>query len=152
MNSTSGSGGAAKPTTAHVGATIDLKDQSGHAETVTVVKVVNPATGSDQFSQPQAGKTFIAVQLSIKNNSTAAIAPNPDLEVTLIDSNNQSYNPDFGNTIAGCQAFASTLSIAPADTTTGCVAFQVPSGTIPAKTQYTPSSGFSGSTGQWLIP
>jgi hypothetical protein len=136
---------------AHVGAALNLKDQSGHPESVTLVKVVNPATGKSQFETPTAGNKFVGVQLSIKNASTVAISPNILAEVTLIDAGNQSYNPDFSS-ISNCQEFASSLSVAPGDTATGCVTFQVSTAAVPAKVQYTPSSGFAGGTGQWLIP
>jgi hypothetical protein len=152
-NAAAGSSGttAVPASVAHVGAALNLKDQKGNAETVTLVKVVNPATGKDEFNTPTAGNKFVGVQLSIKNASAAAISPNILAEVTLIDSANQSYNPDFSS-LSNCQEFATALSIAPGDTATGCVAFQVPTAATPAKVQYTPSSGFADGTGQWLIP
>lgn len=150
--SSGGSSSSSAAPAAHVGSTINLKDESGNEMAVTLIKVDDPATGSDEFNQPDAGKRFVATQISIKNSSsTASISPNILAEGTLIDSANQSYNADF-NTVSDCQAFASNLAIAPGDTAAGCMVFQVPTGNAPAKFQYTPSSGFSGNTGQWLIP
>lgn len=85
---------AAGPTTtaaaAHVGATISVKDENDHPESVNLVKVFNNATGADQFTQPDGGKRFVAVQFSITNNDTSAsISPNPDFEGTLIDASNR---------------------------------------------------------------
>ena len=119
---------------------------------VTLVKVYDPATSSNQFLQPDSGKRFVATPITIKNSSSGTISPNILFEGALIDKANQSYNSAVVSSVSECQDFASNLKVASGDSATGCIVFEVPTGNAAAKFQYTPSSGFSSNTGQWLIP
>src|SRR5271167_3472396 len=49
-----------------LGSQFDLKDGSGDAYRVTLVKVIDPARGADQFSPPDSGKRFVGLVFKIK--------------------------------------------------------------------------------------
>ena len=135
---------------ATIGSTLQLPDLSGGKVGVTVTGIVDPASGADQYTTPDPGKKFVAVEISIKNVGTTSGQPSPDNDVTVLDNTNASYSVDF-NSVSECQSF-NTVSLTPGSTVTGCEVFQIPTANTIAKVQYTPSAGFSNTTGQWIIP
>jgi len=73
-------------------------------------------------------------------------------DATLIGSDGQTYTADF-DTLAGCTNFAhGQYQLGTGESSTGCVAFQVPTGVTVAKVKYSPNSGFSGDFGEWIVP
>jgi hypothetical protein len=146
----SSSSTASKATTAHVGSAVNIGGSKGLA--VTLTQVIDPATGADQYTTADAGKRFVGVALKIVNNGSSAYSDDANSNLTLIGSDNQSYTPDF-SAISECTNFSNgQYTIAPGESTTGCDTFQVPNGVTTAKVQFTSESGFSGSTGEWLVP
>lgn len=142
-----------QPSTAHVGSTISVKDQEGNPMDVTVVKVVDPISSGNQYVQPDSGKRYVAVQLKITNTGTNAVNDDAVNDSTAYDATSQSYSSDVTTLDDTCQIFADgSVKLAPGASTIGCVGFQIPTGTNVAKFQFTPSSGFSSSTGEWLVP
>jgi Domain of unknown function (DUF4352) len=142
---TSGSSG-----TARVSSTITLKDQDDRPMAVTLVKVVDPGTPSSDGDTPASGKRLVGVQLKIVNTGAEAISEAPDNDAKLIDAEGQTYSIDYSE-IDGCQSFPGPVDVAAGESTLGCVVFLIPSGADVSKVQFTPSSGFSDSTGQWEI-
>jgi hypothetical protein len=137
-------------TTAHVGSTVDIGGSKGLA--VTLTQVIDPATGSDQYTTADAGKRFVAAEVKIVNNGTAAFSDDANSDMTLIGSDNQSYTADF-DTVSECTNFNSgQYTLAPGESSTGCVVFQVPNGVNTTKVQFQTQSGLSQSTGEWLVP
>lgn len=138
---------------AHVGAVLVLKDTGTTPATyhVALVKVIDPAAGSDQYTTADAGKRFVGVELTVTNIGTAAAQDYPDNDAKLFDGGGQSYSSDV-NSIAGCQSFSPPVNFTAGESVTGCVVFQMPTGATPAKFQYSPGSGFSSQFGEWLIP
>lgn len=154
--SATSSAGATKHTTttagaAHVGATLTLKDSSGAAYTVQLVRMIDPAQGADSFSTPDAGKRFVGAVFTITAGTTAG-SGDANNDASLIGSDNQTYSPDF-DSLAGCTNFDNgQFQIGAHESSTGCVAFQVPTGVTVAKVQWTPSSGLANDFGEWLVP
>lgn len=149
-NKASSSKSSSSTATAHVGATENIGGSKGYA--VTLQQVIDPASGADQYTTPDAGKRFVAVELKIVNNGTASINDDANNDVTIIGSDNQSYTDDY-NSVSECTDFSNgSFTLAPGESTTGCVNFQLPDAITTSKVQFTPSSGFSGSTGEWLVP
>jgi hypothetical protein len=148
--SSSKSGSNTSNPTAHVGATVDVGGGKGLA--VTLNQVIDPASGADQYTTPNAGDRFVAVDIKIVNNGTAAFSDDANSDVTLIGTDNQSYTADFDN-VNECTNFNSgQYTLAPGESTTGCVVFQVPDAVNTAKVQFQIQSGLSQSTGEWLVP
>jgi hypothetical protein len=149
-STSSKSSSSSSTTTAHVGSTVDIGGSKGLA--VTLTQIVDPASGSDQYTSPDAGKRFVAAEVKIVNNGTAAFSDDANSDMTLIGSDNQSYTADF-DTVSECTNFNSgQFTLAPGESSTGCVVFQVPNGVNTAKVQFQTQSGLSQSTGEWLVP
>lgn len=141
---------ASAPPVAHVGSLIDVG--GSHGLGITLTQVIDPAQGADQFTTPDPGKRFVAVDLSIKNNGHSTYSDDANNDTSLIGSDNQSYTPDF-DSVSECTNFDNgQITLAAGESVTGCVVFQLPTGVTTAKVQYTPDSGFSGSTGEWQVP
>ena len=137
------------PPVAHVGTTLSLQNGAEH---VTLVKLLDPAQGSDPYMPPDAGKRFVGLEFQVAIVSSAGTG-NANNDATLIGSDNQTYTADFGD-IAGCTNFNHgifTLSVG--QTATGCVVFQVPTTVQVSKVEWQPAGGFSGvAIGEWVVP
>lgn len=132
---------------AHVGATISLPGES-----IMVVKVIDPAQGSDQYTTPDAGKRFVGVEVTINNTGKAALSDDANSTVSVVGSDSQDYTADF-SAISGCTNFNSgQYNIASGQSQTGCVTFQIPNAVTVAKVQFTDNAGMGSNTAQWLVP
>lgn len=137
---------------AHVGSTLTVQDEQNNKMNVTVNQIVDPAQGADQFTTPDAGKRFVAVILTIADESNQAIDEDPNNDTSIIGSDGQSYSSDI-DSLAGCTNFNDgQLQEGAGESTKGCVAFQVPTGVTVSKVKFSPSSGFSGNFAEWLVP
>jgi hypothetical protein len=140
---------APKPV-AHIGDTLNLMRVGDQKIAVTLVRVIDPATVPAGWGD--AGKTYIATQLKIRNTGTSTIVGNSNSDVAVVGSDNQSYSADFA-TVTECKDFAyGWFLLAAGASTTGCVVFGLPQGITPVKVKYTPSSGISHDVGEWLNP
>jgi hypothetical protein len=150
---TSHSSASTAPTksVAHVGATLSLS-AGGASEQVTLLQVIDPAQGADQFNTPDPGKRFVATVFRITNTGTAAGQGDADNDAAVIGSDGQSYTADL-DTVGECTDFDDgSFSLGPGESVTGCVVFQLPTGTTVARVQWTPASGFASVFGEWLVP
>ncbi|MGC8480113.1 MAG: hypothetical protein ACP5PJ_01070 [Acidimicrobiales bacterium] len=158
---TSASGAAststtASPTTtaavAHVGATEAVKDQSGHAYTVQVTSITDPATPATQFDAPTSGDRLVAVNLVLTNKSSAVIQDDADSNVTVIGSDNQTYQPSF-NSVTGCTDFNSgQYTLTPGGSSSGCVVVELPSTVKIDKVMFEPTSFLNSVVATWVVP
>lgn len=152
--------GVAKPSSASaarastkpagVGDTITISGFQGEKLTVTLVKVFPKTSGADDFTSPDSGKRYYAVQLRIKNAAASAYSDSPDNGAVLRDASGQQFQSDFANVTAG-QSFGS-VNLAPGDSVLGVIVFQVPNGDKPVKLQLTTDSGMGPGTAQWNLP
>ncbi|MFF4342210.1 DUF4352 domain-containing protein [Kitasatospora sp. NPDC001540] len=142
---------SASAATAAVGSTIALKGTGdGEACDVTVVKVVDPAAPKDQYSSPEAGKRYVAVQFRLKNTGTASYSDSPGNGAQLVDTEGQRFTDTYQETTAG-PSFSGSVAIAPGDTALGFVTFEVPASSRIAKVQFALNSGFANGIGQWTV-
>jgi len=133
-----------------LGSQFDLKDGSGDAYRVTLVKVIDPARGADQFSPPDSGKRFVGLVFKIKALTGSPQHEDANNDAVLVGGNGQNYSADFDG-IAGYTNLASgTIHVAQGDTVTGAVTFQVPDEVTVSKVQWSALSGF-GSTVEWDV-
>ena len=140
-----------KKSSARVGDTVSLKGmESGSKADVTVVKFVNRAVGADEFSQPESGKRFVAVQLKIKNIGSKAYSDSPSNGAKVVDTEGQGFDADISDTKAG-PSFSADVNVAPGGTAKGFITFQVPKNAKIDKVQFTMDSGFADQTGQWNV-
>ncbi|MFD8594746.1 DUF4352 domain-containing protein [Kitasatospora sp. NPDC059646] len=149
--SPSPSGSPSAPATAKVGSTISLAGtNTGESADVTVTKVVDPASPTDSFSTPSAGKRFVAVQFVIKNTGSTTYSDSPSNGAKVIDSTDQSFNASYQETAAG-PGFAGSVDLPPGQSGRGYITFEVPTTSQLILVQFALDSGFANQVGQWSL-
>jgi hypothetical protein len=149
---TSSVGAASAPavTPIRVGSYFDVSDIRGDTYRVTLVKIIDPAPGADQFNTADSGTRFVGAVFEIKALKGSLQNENANNDAAVIGSNGQTYDADF-NAISGQANFSNgSIKVAQGDSATGAVTFQVPAGIKVTKVQWTAASGF-GTTVQWDI-
>lgn len=142
---------AAAKKTAGVGDAIDLQStKAGNVLEVTLTKVVDPSTPTNEYSKPDAGKRFVAVQLRITDKGQVAYSEDPQILAKVKDALGQVYSADFGTDTTAGPSMDSGLNLAAGDSTLGFLVFQVPTGQKITRVQYTLSM-LGGSVAQWTI-
>jgi len=136
----------------HVASTLTVTMQGSGVNTtnadVTLVKVIDPAQGSNDLTTPDTGKRFVGAEFQIAS-SGGAIDDDAEIDASLVGSDNQTYASDFDD-IAGCTDFdAGAVKLAPGESSTGCVTFQVPSRVTVKAVKFGTETG---TTGEWLVP
>jgi hypothetical protein len=151
---TAGSGSPSTSATAapvaHLGASVVISGNNNEQLTVQLVKIVDPASGADQFTTAAQGMHFVAVQFRLLNSGTVAYSDSPDNDAKVLDAQGQSFSPDFSATTAGPGFASNSVNIAPGASQLGFITFQLPNADSPAKVQFTTDSGF-GQTGEWAV-
>ena len=151
QSATASASSSASSSPARVGSTLTLTgNDAGEKMAVTVTRVVSHAQPADEFSSPDPGKRFYAVQFRLADTGTTAYSDSPSNGAAVVDSAGQSYQASIYN-VAGCESFPGTENIAAGDKGLGCVVFQVPHGAKITKVQFTLDSGFGPATGQWAV-
>ncbi|YCK35185.1 DUF4352 domain-containing protein [Actinomadura sp. ATCC 39365] len=140
------------PTTTAVGDALTLQGSDPALKvTVTVTKVVNPATPADEFMKPKPGNKFVAVELTLTNAGTIVYSDAPTNGALLIDGEGQQYRTTLFRVREGQSLNGSTTIIA-GDTRRGVIAFEVPEAAKLAKLQFALNSGFADQKGEWTLP
>lgn len=137
------------PKKAHLGDTVDIAGRNTKLA-VTLVKIVDPAKGSDEFTIPDAGKHFVAVQIKIVNQGTSVYSDDPQADVKVKNAAGETMSIAFATTTAGAD-MPSSVDLTPGDTALGFVDFQVPDGQKIAQVQYALISLGGDSVAQWTI-
>ena len=115
---------------------------------MTLVKVIDPAQGADQFTTPNSGERFVGAVFRITALKGSPQDEDANNDAVIVGSNGQSYTADFSD-IAGYTNFADgVIHVAQGETEIGAVTFQVPTTVKVAKIQWGASSNF-GSAVQW---
>ncbi|MFI7454697.1 DUF4352 domain-containing protein [Nonomuraea sp. NPDC049714] len=140
----------AQPSTAAVGGALTLAGiDPGLKMTVTLTKVVNPATPG-QYSKPKTGNKLVAIELTLANSGQAVYDDAPTNGATLIDGEGQQFRPTYSDVGEG-QAFGGTSTINMGDSRKGVIVFEVPESAQPAKFQFALNSGFADQKGEWAL-
>ena len=134
---------------ARIGSYVDVQDVSGGTYRVTLVKVIDPAQGADQFTSPDSGKRFVAAVFRIKALVGSPQDEDANIDAVIVGSNGQSCTADFAGIAGYTNFYSGTINVAQGDTVTGSVTFQVPDGVTVAKVQWRP--GAFGSAVQWEV-
>ena len=101
------------------GSHFDLADGSGHVYRLTLVKVIDPATGADQFSTPDNGKRFVGLVFTIKALTGSPQNEDANNDAVVVGGNRQNYQADFDR-IAGYTNFdTGMIHVAQGDTVDG---------------------------------
>jgi len=155
----SGTTGTPSPSATHVaaparlGSYLDVQDSAGDTYGVALIKIIDPAQSTDQIT-PDNGKRFVGAVFTIKTISGAGPQQeDAENDAALVGSGGQIYIPDI-IPITGYTDFAlGEIHAAPGGSTTGAIAFQVPTGVKVSKVQWSTFSSFGvQSTVQWNVP
>jgi hypothetical protein len=93
---------AATGRVAHVGDPLVLQGNGdGEQVTITLVKVVDPAQGSDEFDSPDAGNRFVSLELQVKNTGTVTYSDSYVFTAVLLDTKGESFSTNLSTTTAG---------------------------------------------------
>jgi hypothetical protein len=150
-SATASASSSASSSPARVGSTLTLTgNDPGEKMAVTVTRIISHAQPADEFSSPDPGKRFYAVQFRLSDTGTAAYSDSPSNGAAVVDNAGQSYQSTLYD-VAGCESFPGTENIAAGDKGLGCVVFQVPAEAKITKVQFTLDSGFGPDTGQWDV-
>lgn len=138
--------------TAHTGATINISGTGADKAAVTLVQIIDPATGANQFASPDAGKRLVGTKFQIANAGSGTLQDDANNDASLQGSDGQSYTEALDE-IAGCTNFSNgSFTLAPGASVVGCVVYQLPTGVTVAKVQFNVEAGFGGQTAEWLNP
>ena len=92
----------AKPSAAAVGGAITLQGSDpGLQVAVTLTKIVENAKPKNDFSKPETGDRFFAVQLILNNTGQVAYSDSPTNGAYLIDAEGQQYSSTYGEVREG---------------------------------------------------
>jgi uncharacterized protein DUF4352 len=146
-------GTSAPPTgtsTGQLGATLAVSDTSGTRLGVTLKKLIDPASGANQYSNPAKGSHFVSVKLRIHNTAASTYQNNANNETTITLANGKKLYADY-NPIAGCGNFDNgQITVKSGAASTGCVTFQVPKGQKVIKVGYR-NTVFPGQSAEWHV-
>lgn len=137
---------------AGIGDTIDLSGSAnGEKVAVTLVRVVDPDSSSNEFETPPAGDRFESIQFRIVNTGSGSYQDDPFLEITAKDAAGQNMQQDLVTSTAAGAQLPSAMNLAPGDTALGFVTFDTPIGDTIAQAEYSIHGGVLGTTGEWQI-
>ena len=105
-----------------------------------------------EFDTPSTGKRFVGVQMTVRNVGSAPYDDSLGNGSTLITKGDGQADSTIVSEGPCDSSFSSDVKIAPGDTRSGCIPFEVPSGARLRGFQFTPDSGFAGETGEWRVP
>ncbi|MFJ2767299.1 DUF4352 domain-containing protein [Streptomyces sp. NPDC087300] len=142
---------AEKQEVAKVGDTIELTGMDkGSKLDVTVVKVADNAKSSDEFTAPESGKRWLAVQFQLVNTGTKPYADSPQNGAQLADSQGQQFQTTFADITAG-PSMSSDVKLRPGAKALGWITFELPKASKADVVQFAMDSGFSDKTGEWKL-
>ncbi|MBG0819595.1 DUF4352 domain-containing protein [Planomonospora sp. ID91781] len=134
---------------AGIGETITVEGlQNGVHVAVTVTRVIDNATPANQYTKPQTGHRFAAIEITLKNVGKAVYNDFPTHDGTLIDAEGQQYRSTYPDITEGV-SFGGAVTIAQGDERKGVIVFEVPTSAKLAKLQYGPA--FGAQKGEWAL-
>ncbi len=126
-----------------IGTTLDVENYTGDTLAVTMTRIIDPATGADEFNTPNMGDRFVAVDMSLENLSAATITDYANSDAAVIGTDSQAYTADL-DSVAECTNFSSgVFTLLPGNSENGCVVFQLPVGIGVKAIQFTIGIGAS---------
>ena len=134
-----------------MGDTITLTGNADGAKLeITMTKVAPTTKATDQFSTPQSGNRFMAVQFRIRNAGKVAYNDSPTNGAKVSDASGQQFDPTIVERVAAGPVLPASVKIAPGGTALGYIVFEVPKAAKIKSVQFGTDSGF-GETGEWRI-
>ncbi|MET9699389.1 hypothetical protein ABZY31_21015 [Streptomyces sp. NPDC006529] len=145
------SGPVATTATDPTGETISLRgNRPGELLDVTLVAVTDPAAPRAAHALRDPAGRLVAVEFRLLNTGTAAYADPPRSGSYLLDADGERYSGVALPTTAGAE-FTEGRSLAPGDSATGCVTFELPQDARASAVQFALNSGSADDIGQWSL-
>ncbi|MFD0472721.1 DUF4352 domain-containing protein [Nonomuraea thailandensis] len=117
---------------------------------VTLSRVVNPATPASDLLKPKAGNKLVAVEVTLANAGQGVYSDAPANGARLIDGQGQQYRSSSSNVTEG-PGFGGTVTVDAGESRTGVIVFEVPETATLARFQFGPDSGTAGQKGEWRL-
>jgi Domain of unknown function (DUF4352) len=135
-----------------LGDSATLAGNEGEQMSVTLTQVLDPVTGDPDVDQPDPGDRYIGIMITLDNVGNVVYSDSPSNGATLIAADGQQAQSETSLSAGPCSGdFAADAEIAPGESQSGCIAFEMPSAEQPARFQFTLSSGFANETAEWVI-
>ncbi|TYB63868.1 DUF4352 domain-containing protein [Nonomuraea sp. PA05] len=137
--------------TARVGGALTLQGTDPALKvSVTLNRVVNPATPASDFLKPQTGNKLAAVEITLTNAGQAVYADAPTTGAWLIDAEGQQYRFSLSSVTEG-QSFGGTVTVNAGDSRKGVIVFEVPEAARLTKFQFGLNYGIADQKGEWTL-
>ena len=130
-----------------IGSRFDVRDVNGNMYRVTLVKVIDPARGADQYATPDNAKRLVGTVIRIKALSRRQLGKDAIADAALIGSNGETY-PAYATNIV--RFFAARNRLTHDMKLTCAVTFQVPDDVKVEEIRWTAGNGAS-STARWDV-
>jgi hypothetical protein len=143
------------PNSGPVGTTFNVTgtdDQGNDTKySVTVVKLVEPASPSDELNTASSGHHLAGADVQV-TGITGQSTDDAFNTMSTQGSDDQTYDSSIANTLAAGDTFNSgVFHVGPGQHQTGWVPFEVKDGVHVASVQWTASSGLSDSVATWTV-
>ncbi|MDH2424731.1 DUF4352 domain-containing protein [Sphaerisporangium sp. TRM90804] len=141
---------SAAATQAGLGDTITVAgSDAGSKVAVKLNKVIKRAVPADEFTKPDNGSRFFAIEFALQNLGTVVYDDSPSNGTAIIDTEGQQYTPTIADVQGGVEY--SSVTVSPGDKRRGLVVFEVPQGAQIQTVQLALDSGFANQTAEWRI-
>jgi len=116
---------------------------------VTLLSVDQRAQPASEFESPGPGHHLAATQFRV--TAITRTDENSNNSATVTGSNEQAYTSSLSGVAAGTNFADGQILLQPGSSLVGWVSFELPAGVRVTKVQWTPSSGFSTQSAEWLV-
>ena len=143
VNHSTGSSAAAT-----IGDALVLHTASGHAFSITLTQVADPAHGQGSAT-PRHNQRFVAALFRITNNSGDGISGDAASDANLVATNGNAILPAHVAT-SECKGISPKYHLSSGKSATACVSFQIKATLKITQVQFFPAAGSASDYGQWL--
>jgi hypothetical protein len=132
--------------------TVTTQDDNGNnvSYTVTAVTVDQHAELGPYETLNNNADHMAAVKFTI-TGVTGQVSDDANSDAVAVGSDTTEYQPSFNNVTDGGNFNSGTFAVAPGETVSGWVSFEVPPGKTIASVQWAPGSSLSGTHATWTV-
>ena len=133
-----------------LGRSVDLTTQDRSRVRVTALAVVDPVARGTYLLRPKRGGRWVGLRLKVEGLGPGVYKDAPSNGSRLLGGGRGfravTKQPD------GCPSLDVLVKLAPGQSATGCVIFEIPRGRSVSRFRFTPSSGFAPDVATWRLP
>lgn len=109
-----------------IGSSFTVQDGGGDTYQVTLVKIVDPGKSADQFVTLPHGTRLVGIVFSITALSGSPQGEDANNDCTVTGSDGRVYTAGFDSIVGYTNFEVGVIHVAPGDTVTGAVTFELP--------------------------